>query len=194
MGFAKLYNLHTTAIENPYINRIQGVFIDIFPLDNVPVDIKLFEQQKKDVFRFARKLGRLTYCTLAYNIKEPAPLVKKIGRVILHSYYLLTKRGSKYGLSLFKAYEVACKRYNTIPTKYVAAISYYTLKTKDLVRRTDFLNPIEVDFEFTKIPIIQHYDEYLKSLYGNYMVFIKGTELHTLFIIDTNKPYVHYLK
>ena len=95
---------------------------------------------------------------------------------------------------LFKAYEVACKRYNTIPTKYVAAISYYTLKTKDLVRRTDFLNPIEVDFEFTKIPIIQHYDEYLKSLYGNYMVFIKGTELHTLFIIDTNKPYVHYLK
>ena len=194
MGFAKLYNLHTTAIENPYINRIQGIFIDIFPLDNVPDDIKLFEQQKKDVFRLARTLGRLTYCTLAYNIKEPAPVVKKIGRIILHFYYLLTKRGRKYGLSLFKAYEVACKRYNTIPTKYVAAISYYTLKTKDLVRRTDFLNPIEVDFEFIKIPIIQHYDEYLKSLYGNYMVFIKGTELHTLFMIDTNKPYVHYLK
>ena len=65
MGFAKLYNLHTTAIENPYINRIQGIFIDIFPLDNVPDDIKLFEQQKKDVFRLARTLGRLTYCTSA---------------------------------------------------------------------------------------------------------------------------------
>ena len=58
--------------------------------------------------------------------------------------------------------------------------------------------PIYVQFEDTKLPVPEMYDEYLKNIYGNYMQIpskeqIKERE-HTPYFLDLNLPYEEYKK
>lgn len=193
-GFAKLCNSLTTAIENPYWKRNQGVFIDIFPLDNLTQDAEQLEKQKHDVLQWERRYLRMTECLFAYNPHEPIPLGKRMGRLLHRYYYILTGKGLKEGNRRFKEYEKACKRFNDEPLEFVCDVAFGVHVMKDKVLKKDFDNLQEMDFEFTKIPVMPHYDEYLKSQYGDYMKPVRGTSHFILQGIDTDKPYTEYIK
>ena len=193
-GFAKLCNSLTTAIENPYWKRNQGVFIDIFPLDNLTQDAEQLEKQKHDVLQWERRYLRMTECLFAYNPHEPMPLGKRMGRLLHRYYYILTGKGFKEGNRRFKEYEKACKRFNDEPLEFVCDVAFGVHVMKDKVLKKDFDNLQEMDFEFTKIPVMPHYDEYLKSQYGDYMKPVRGISHFILQGIDTDKPYTEYIK
>ena len=55
-----------------------------------------------------------------------------------------------------------------------------------------FTEPMYVPFENTKIPVPKAYDAVLTSLYGDYMVPVKGASLHGKMFISTEIPYTDY--
>lgn len=63
---------------------------------------------------------------------------------------------------------------------------------KRLVRASWFDHPVLVDFEDTKMPVPNGYDEYLTAVVGNYMAYPpEATRVakHRTYLIDTEKAY-----
>ena len=70
-GHAQLRNSMTTGIlksELPWRYPFnQGIFMDIFPLDNVIPDQGLFEKQAKEALRFRKRYQRLAKLSVRYS-------------------------------------------------------------------------------------------------------------------------------
>ena len=46
-----------------------------------------------------------------------------------------------------------------------------------------------------KMPIIPHYDDYLKTKFGDYMTPVKtGFAMHSFKVLDTGRPFTEVLK
>lgn len=195
-GSSKLMNLNTTGYENPFTKK-HGIFIDIFPLDACINDKKLFENQWKEALKLFSKFQRVVTCTRKDYCNAKGISIPR--RLIRWAYYYYYKCrgihvGSTYQKILFNKFEEVCQQYNRdYCVKYAGEISF--LQKNDKTRVADFDHIIEHTFEFTTIPLFEHYNEYLIEKYGDYMTPIKtGYAMHTFKIIDTNSPYTKVLK
>ena len=104
------------------------------------------------------------------------------------------KVGGMYQKKLFSQFEEVCQRYNERDdVDYIGEFSF--LQKNDRSQKNDYDNLVMMDFEFTKMPIIPHYDEYLKMKYGDYMKPVKsGFAMHTFKVLDTDRPFTEVLK
>ncbi len=195
-GDAKLLNLDTTGYENPFLTK-HGIFIDIFPLDAYIDDEQLFEQQWSEAVKLFSQYQRVMTCNrMDYCMDKGASLPRKMVRLLYYLKFKLTgtKVGGAYQKKLFAKFEEVCQRYNNrddIP--YIGELSF--LQKNDRSLKTDYDHLVMMDFEFTKMPIPPHYDEYLKMKYGNYMEPVKtGFAMHTFKVLDTGRPFAEVLK
>lgn len=156
--FARLYD-DSTELEYEYLNESRvGVGVDIFPLDGVPDKIE-------ETSRYYRKIKFLWRCRFASVKKKFLPhekyrFVKKIIQI-----FCRLAGANRISLRIDK---LAAKR-SFDDSKYigVAVLSNYMERERFL--RSDFADRIENDFEGEKFFIPTGYDNYLKSLYGDYM-------------------------
>ena len=58
----------------------------------------------------------------------------------------------------------------------------------------DYLETIDMDFEFLKVPVCKNYDHALTEIFGDWHKFVIGKSLHGNVLFDTSKPYTEYLK
>lgn len=190
-GFAKLMNLNTTFLQNNTL-AYQGIFIDIFPLDNIPDDEGERIMQGQYIYKYWRKVGRISYCSLPYSSMDKGNGLRKVARFGLYWLYkaLRMNRGSSYYARLFSKYEEGCKQYNNKETKYMGTLSTHLNKIPGLYLRSDMENLQLANFEFVSIPIAPHYDEVLKGLYGDWHKQVKGTSVHSCLSVDTDNPYL----
>ena len=163
--YAKVRLKNTKFVE--YCNRKilmeQGVYVDIFPFDNIPNDEKL---QKKQFLKIQKKLRRFSI-RQSGDISVPATnislKIKKFCRNILHFLYRikpyqrvyksLVKDFTQYNSSSAKSY--CCLNFPKFKTEYILKSDLYPLK-KHL-------------FEGREYYIPNKFDTYLKTHYGNYM-------------------------
>ena len=47
-SYAKVYNIHTTVVEKKYIRMVEGLWIDIFPIDYYPIPIKSYPAEYEE--------------------------------------------------------------------------------------------------------------------------------------------------
>lgn len=193
-GKAKLLNLNTTGYENKYLNR-HGIFIDIFPFDSIVDDPVLLNKQGKELISLFKKLQRIAFCDLSYCREPGISLARRLARLFVFCKNRLLGRlpGGTYHQSIFKKFELVCTRYNNNECKDLGGLSYMLTNILDVVPKNDFEHLLEVDFEFTTIPIVVNYDYNLRKMYGEYQQFINGGALHTFKIIDTERPYTQVL-
>lgn len=192
---AKLRNSETTSLfeaekkcDLPY-NK--GIFIDIFPSDNVPDDLleretffNNLEKQRKEVIKYGRKLG-------IYSASNNS--MQMYFKNLL--YHLLSyRRNSKIGnyLKLLSDYEILCSKYKDQETEFVTSFVYGP-KPELFRSKSDFVETLEFDFEFLKIPICSNYHHYLTVTFGDYMKFVRGTSWHSGILFDTDKSYKEYI-
>ena len=193
-GHAQLRNSSTTGILLSEKNKFdfnQGIFIDIFPLDNVIDDNVLFQKQFKDAMYHKKKAFRYAGVSTRYyddgqkNLKH---YIKKILHFFGKSVFACLEQKE------YTKYEQICMRYNNLNTKRVSTLSFRFGNERHFKLRDDYEELVEMPFEFLKIPVGKNYDHALKQRFGNYKKFVKDGSYHGGVFFDVEQEYKIYCK
>lgn len=162
LPIAKMRKNGTKFIEKNSANASlhNGIYIDIFPFDNVPVGrIKLFVQNRSTYL-----LKRMLLIRMNYKLWQENEIVKKI-------LYKLLKIFS-YIFSVKQIKEILIKRmtaYNDNYSEKVVAFGGSYGYRKETINKKWLSNLIEIDFENEKLSAPFNYVEYLTYFYGDYL-------------------------
>lgn len=186
-ALARIRNSATTAIDKADLDKPfnHGIFIDIFPLDNVPENRIIRKVWCKKIRIIRRLLRNWAY----YEITEKKSLSKKLFSKFLRD--AVDRIGYK---RVYRYLENVCGAFNKKRTKYVSYVSYSFGKQKHIWRRSLFDQCHKVPFEFVEINVPDGYDERLRVEYGEYMVLKNIPSTHGNVILEPDIPYKEYLK
>jgi lipopolysaccharide cholinephosphotransferase len=193
-GHAQLRNSETTGIlSSEFKNKLtfnQGIFLDIFPLDNVIDDERKFQKQKKKAIWF-RKISTLC-SSLSTRYHSNGNQIKVFIKTILH--FLFNNLFKFLEVFFYNRFESVCQKYNSHQTEKISPLVLNFRLKSNIRYREDFTDVCDMNFEFMTIPVGTGFDHSLSEMYGNYRVFEKGTSLHGEIILDTNKSYKDTIK
>ena len=153
--FGKIQLRNTSIIEEFSKNvKIQhGIFVDIFPYDNLP-DGNI----ERMIFLFRNHfLKNLLWIKCGYGDENHK---KKVSYKILK---VMANFVSREKLKLWRRKLV--QRYNSLDTRQCFSSDY----PKELLNNIWFYSMTDYRFETEIFKGLKQYDEYLRSLYGNYM-------------------------
>lgn len=161
-SFAKIRLKNTCFVEDfsEVKGEHNGFFIDIFPFDNVPDNIKDREKQKKKVYIYKR---------LLWIKKGYGKTMKKQSIIQCLKYYMFKI------FSLFFVYENVKekyrriqKKYNNIDTKKIVTDGSYSYDKESIPRKwTEKFS--KISFEGVEFLTYENPKEYLEYFYGDYM-------------------------
>ncbi|MCL2096268.1 MAG: LicD family protein [Oscillospiraceae bacterium] len=141
------------------INGARGIRISIFRLDNVSDDMELY----KKMFRLIRFYNKI------YVAKT---LGKKKGRAFHKEAVLFAARNIFRLFSvkkLLKLIDETVTKYSSAESNYAACVMGIYAVERERMRRGIFDETIEIEFEGELFTAPKEYDEYLTTLYGDYM-------------------------
>ena len=173
--FAKIEDASTTVLERPDFKFLEGVYIDVFPIDGAPTD----EQKRKSHFKrykFWRHLLFLRGRDPFKHGKGPRSWFPWL----LHKVYSLEDLQNKV-----KSYMT---KYPYDASDYVCD---YDDGLKGVIEKRILGTPQVYPFEDKQFMGVEHYDEYLSNKYGDYMQLPpKEKQIqHHFFRLDLNRPY-----
>ena len=186
---ARITNKNTTAclpdILKLNIEVEQGIFIDIFPYDNVPNN-----QLKK-------KVHRIIYKSISYMLHDKqnkysfdkrgfaAHVLRWCSRLL----FLFTNVND-----VFKWTQKYVSKYNKDSScvNFGCISSFYQIE-RFIVKKEWFDEVIELPFENTSIVCPLNYEEVLSHTYGDWKKWVLGGSLHQGYFFDPDKPYVYYI-
>lgn len=193
-GHAQLRNTKTTGIllneKNNKFPFNQGIFIDIFPFDNIPDEPKQQSYYYKSLCRIRNK--QLKYRAFYFHQNYSTGLkriVKEFLYVVIRP--LLGEYNNKYSVKL----EQYKQKYINNDTSLISNLIFTSENYQRTIWKKDIFNEsIDVPFEFLSVKVPSKFEEYLTHTYGNWRVPIRGNNTHGGVIFDVNKSYKDYLK
>ena len=184
-GYAKLRDSSTSAIEQGYENRPsnQGMWMDIMPLDNCPLDYKAVQRQQRVVRFWQRVLYAQTYGLDMNKLWDADP-------AHISAYFIVAKHISR---------KKACKslRKNCMsakPTGLLTVFSKNYQRQPNTLRYNveDVAEAIRVPFESITVPIPNNAEDWLLMHYGDSWTEAStntaGLPYHNV-VLDPNTPY-----
>lgn len=157
----KVYDSSTFFYYMETIKRKYGVFIDIFPIDNMPEDIDVRTRWIKKV-NFHIHLNTVKSSTWKYILNSKKNVLKKISFCVVK---LLVN--SKY---IHKRLEELYTKYENEETNYVgAAMIFNYMDVWRVYPKSCFNEYCRMKFERKEYMAISDYDTFLKIRYGDYM-------------------------
>ena len=201
-GHAQLRNSDTTAILKEEMRDgkalytfNQGVFIDIFPFDNLPDDETEREAFRNSLLKIKTRAARIKTLRLAartalHGFPTPgkARLFYHVAKIRawerLHGRDMLTET--------MRELERTAQKYNGSRTREMAPVSFLP-RHREVLPSHFFDESVELDFEFLKIPVMKHHIEALAINYGNWREHVIGGAAHGGMVVDTKRPYTEYL-
>ena len=173
--FAKIEDASTTVLERPDFKFLEGVYIDVFPIDGAPED----ERKRKSHFKRYKFWRHLLF------LRGRDPFKHGHGPRswfpwLLHQLYSL---------------EDLQKKVKGFMTKYPYDESDYVCDYDDglkgVIEKRILGTPQVYPFEDKQFLGVEHYDEYLSNKYGDYMKLppVEKQIQHHFFRLDLNRPY-----
>lgn len=160
-GFGKFYTriiLKNTSLTYDYIknvNTTKGFFVDVFPYENTPKS-KILQKKQCMIMSFALRI-----------VKEKTGYAYKC-RTLGGKIQILFK--DFFTLDFVKnLYIKEMKRYNNKPTELINSANAGYGYFNEILKKKWVMNVEQMQFEDITLPGIKDYDEYLTSLYGDYM-------------------------
>ena len=138
-------------------NIHHGVYIDIFPMDNVPDDYYLRKKQRK-IYQFYRKIVQAKYGGLRFRQGK-----KKIGAILIRV------------LTFFVPLEYAYRKGTSALVKYkdaeTAAVQMMvdSERVDTILPKKYYIKTQRKKFEDISVPVPIEHDKVLSAWYGDYM-------------------------
>lgn len=152
--FLKIHDTRTQVYEGEAPYGKTGIYLDIFPIDGVPTNMK---KCKRFIYFSLYVAQFLMYKNRPWNLsKHPDFIIKKVVGSLLPAKiwgYIIDKIISHYSYD-------SCDYAATVTGRY-AMTEVYPKYIYDSFE--------EAVFEGYKFPILKEYDAYLKQHYGDYM-------------------------
>lgn len=181
--YAKLYDLNTTLVENTKYKQKKGIYIDIFPLDNI--EGNSFKESERRFKKINMKVMFL--CTRVCALRKGRNLFKNasilISRLIPDVILPLNK--------LIKRLDKNFVTWADDDCTYVANFAG-NWHEKEIMKKEWYGTPKLYDFENIKVYGPENIDAYLKRQYGNYMKLPpkeKQITHHDYIYINLNEGY-----
>lgn len=203
-GHAQLRNCRTTAILKSEMDRgralfpyNQGVFIDIFPYDNIPDDSSERERFLQALEVRRRKVHAAKRAWLArqrpfFSLCHPS-LCRDLLCGLRDCVVDLLVGGDAISRA-YRAFERLVRKYECNETKCKAPISLDPHHCEILPASFFKDDPVYLDFEFVRLPAMKRHLEALEIHYGNWRKQIVGADEHGGLFVDLDHPYTQYLR
>lgn len=168
---AQLRNSDTTGILHTELQKQysfnQGIFIDIFPLDELPPasERKAFFETLKDL---REKSYEYTYGVMRVNYTGDNIYYRQIDTLV--------------------------KKYNGSGTGKIGMISYSLDKRHNIRDAADYTAAVTVPYENMEIAVPIGYKNVLRTIYGIWKVYDIGSSVHGDVFFDTDQPYTKYVR
>lgn len=163
--FAKIRKNDTIFIEESTADCEihQGIFIDVFPLDNIfPNTLRGVLHQK-----LLHIVGRINLCRIKRVCLEANKPAKRYLGLVCH--YVLKVIPKAWTDRLQNKIIQAFSDYNAAYVSHLTIVASKDWIERHTVEKSGFYDCIECEFEGHKFPIPHNYDEILTRIYGNYM-------------------------
>jgi len=189
----KIRRSDTAMIESDFQYRTKhnsGVFIDVLVLDAIPDKKIKYKRQILTISFHRRLLNRYTLFTKMFN----KTLYMKIVYLMARCYFLFRKPKNVHN-----HIEMILRSNKLSDNKNIGQIDFYSLfgHKDDCAPKLDkhwYDETIMLPFNDMMIPVPKKYHEVLTAYYGDYMVPVKGLELHSILEYDCNRSYLEVLK
>lgn len=189
--FMKVHNIRTTFIEKgmlEYPDRYSGVYVDIMPLDGIPNDV----WNRKIYFFQLSILWKLDWHRkLEYNQK--LDLERNAAKVFIwRIIYFFIKR---YPIDYFYMKYVNLQKKYAYNASKSLCYTWSWRASKVVFPKEDFDDYILLPFENVKMRCPAGYDNFLKTLFGDYMKLPpkdKQNSRHEVDILDLERPFTYY--
>lgn len=175
LPFGKIQDSSTTIIERRHLSYLGGIYVDVFPLDPVPVNMfkrkmhyakyEIMKQLLYMVHRDPYKHGHGPSCWV--------PLLIQSCFTMTYIQRAIRKLLLKYD-------------YNSTPLA-----ADYTDGLKGVMMKTVNCEYAPYEFEGVTVMGFKGYESYLPQMYGDYMKIPEGAaqRQHNFHYLDLNKPY-----
>lgn len=181
--YAKLYDTNTTLTERSKRNCRRGIYIDVFPLDGIgenerEVDVNFKKIDHLNMFLMTRT------CALTKRrgfVKNASIVLSRLIPPFIVDDHDLVIRVDKTAASF--GYE---------KSKYVANLMG-AYRKKEIMEKDIFGVPTEYQFENIVVFGVEHYNEFLTHIYGNWKQIPpkeKQNSTHEYVEIDLNKSWL----
>ena len=153
-----------TKLENPaleHLNICKGMFLDVFPLDNVPDDKNEIEKQKRDLIRVNNIIAKKVF---ARSIGQYAIIKNFVKKLRSYCYCFISLKKLK------ERRKRIITRYQDKDTQCVSSMASKYGYSKHIMPRVIYGIPRIMNFEGIKLPFPEKSEEHLTKLFGkNYM-------------------------
>ena len=181
--FSKIYDTETTVVENNRFRTKRGIYLDIFPLDGLGDS---FEECEKNFKEVEKKFNLLLTRTCA--IRKGRSFIKNAAIVAAQLIPNAILNNKKLLLSLNKS----CKKHKFSECKWVGnLLGDYRLR--EVMPVEIWGEPVEYEFEGTKMYGMEKAEEYLTRVYGDWRQLPpeeKRVSHHVFLELDLNKSYL----
>ena len=183
-GWARVHNVNTSVLYKNYKKEgsKQGIYLDIFPLDD-------FSDSKKEI-KAIKKIWRTNLFGHAFCYNANSNFSAKAISFLLRTFHAFNSE---------KTFNKINKLAKMSPTdaEYLASKMVHSYRIeRQFFNKEDFNDSTEADFEFLKVKIPVGYDRILQKNYPNYMEFppVQSRGCWHDFIFDVEHPYDFYNK
>lgn len=159
LPFAKICDDRTMMIEQSTQKKPIGVYVDVFPVDNIPDSDK-----ELDRMFLKKKCWNIVYMLKIVAIDRNRSLYKNL--ILAMSHFLLVIIPMKLVVSKMKSIS---KRYQTVTTNRRAVFVFWNNMKRWVLPKALFDRYSEITFEGMTYKTISEVDTYLKAMYGDYM-------------------------
>ena len=205
-GHAQLRNSTTTGIlkcemsdGKPLYRFNQGIFMDVFVMDNVPDDDVELQDFCNEISRRKSKLWYLRYAMATYSkwswvcLCSPLRLLRYLKMTFFRIKSVVL--GKDIITLMNDDIEKFAQKYNRTRTARCAPVSFRPRrKPGEFFRRCLFDDVVRMPFEFLEVPVPAGWRELLEGRYGDWNRHVVGASTHGGMLLDVDRPYTEYLK
>ena len=188
-ALSKIRDSRTTAVE-PQFRHLgssfhQGIFIDIFPFDNVKDGVN-------SQFETIEQIQQLLWL----SIVNPEAIIKAMEegqKLYLGTDFLINhlQKNVQEKFKIFESFNRSCLEQSKKVNYLIEEIYPDEVGCKS-VEKDWFHDIIYLPFEHLQIPAPAEYDKILTQCYGNYHQFVQGGSAHEDIMLEPDIPYKEY--